>query len=61
MRKKAFTDLLLVADLGTTMSYSGHSQSSTLIKHYISPELSAVRSAIEKRETIISLDEKTFG
>jgi integrase len=50
MRKKAFTDLLLVADLGTTMTYSGHSQSSTLIRHYISPELSAVRNAVEKRE-----------
>lgn len=50
MRKKALTDLLLVADLGTVMAYSGHTQSSTLLRHYISPEISAVRLAAEKRE-----------
>jgi integrase len=50
MRKKALTDLLLVADLGTVMAYSGHTQSSTLLRHYISPEISAVRKAAERRE-----------
>jgi hypothetical protein len=50
MRKKALTDLLLVADLGTVMAYSGHTQSSTLLKHYISPEIGAVRIAAERRE-----------
>ena len=50
MRKKAFTDLMLVADLGTTMAYSGHSQSSTLLKHYVTPELEALRVAVKKRE-----------
>jgi hypothetical protein len=32
------------------MAFSGHSQASTLIDHYISPEEAAVRRAIEKRE-----------
>ena len=50
MRKKALTDLLLVADLGTVMAYSGHTQSSTLLKHYIFPEVNAVRIAAERRE-----------
>jgi hypothetical protein len=40
----------MASDVGTTMAFSGHSQASTLLKHYISPEVGAVRRAIEKRE-----------
>jgi hypothetical protein len=40
----------MASDVGTTMAFSGHSQASTLLKHYISPEVGAVRKAIEKRE-----------
>lgn len=50
MRKRAFTDLLMVTDIASVMAYSGHSQASTLLKHYISPELDSLRSAIEARE-----------
>lgn len=50
LRKTAFTELLMASDVGTTMAFSGHSQASTLLKHYISPEVGAVRKAIEKRE-----------
>ena len=50
LRKTAFTELLMASDVGTTMAFSGHSQASTLLKHYISPEVGAVRRAIEKRE-----------
>ena len=50
LRKTAFTELLMASDVGTTMVFSGHSQASTLLKHYISPEVGAVRKAIEKRE-----------
>ena len=49
-RKTAFTELLISSDAGTTMAFSGHSQASTLFKHYITPEEAAVRRAIEKRE-----------
>lgn len=51
MRKTAFTSLLLESDIGTVMAYSGHTQSSTLLKHYISPETNALRSAIGRRES----------
>lgn len=51
MRKTAFTSLLLESDIGTVMAYSGHSQSSTLLKHYISPETNALRNAINRRES----------
>jgi integrase len=50
MRKRAFTDLLMVTDIASVMAYSGHSQASTLLKHYISPELDSLRAAIEARE-----------
>ena len=50
LRKTAFTELLMASDVGTTMAFSGHSQAATLLKHYISPEVGAVRKAIEKRE-----------
>lgn len=50
LRKTAFTELLMASDVGTTMAFSGHSQASTLLKHYISPEVGAVRRAVEKRE-----------
>ena len=49
-RKTAFTELLIVSDVGTTMAFSGHSQASTLLKHYVSPEDGIVRRAIERRE-----------
>lgn len=50
MRKRAFTDLLMVTNIASVMAYSGHTQATTLLKHYISPELDAVRTAIEARE-----------
>jgi len=31
------------------MAYSGHTQASTLLKHYISPEIEDVRLALEDR------------
>lgn len=49
MRKRAFTDLMLVTNIATVMAYSGHSQASTLLKHYISPELEDLRRALEDR------------
>ena len=55
MRKRAFTDLLLVADIASVMAYSGHTQASTLLKHYISPELDSLRKAIEARERSANL------
>jgi integrase len=50
MRKTGLTELLLVSDVGTVKLYSGHSQASTLLKHYVSPELDAVREANKRRE-----------
>ena len=50
LRKTGLTELLLVSDVGTVMVYSGHSQASTLLKHYVSPELESVRDANKKRE-----------
>ena len=52
MRKRAFTDLMMATNLANVMAYSGHTQSSTLLKHYISPELEDVRLAIKKRQEI---------
>ena len=51
MRKKALTDFMSHADLGVVMAYSGHSQASTLLKHYISPSLEVIRQAAIRRET----------
>lgn len=50
MRKKALTDFMSCADLGVVMAYSGHSQASTLLKHYISPSLEVIRQAAIRRE-----------
>ena len=50
MRKTAFTELSHFADLGTVKAYSGHTQISTLINHYIDPEETAVRAALMKRQ-----------
>jgi hypothetical protein len=50
MRKTGLTELLLVSDVGTVKIYSGHSQASTLLKHYVSPELESVREANKRRE-----------
>ena len=50
MRKTAFTELMLVSDAGSTMAFSGHTQASTLFKHYVLPETDAVREAINRRE-----------
>jgi len=52
MRKRAFTDLMMATNLANVMAYSGHTQSSTLLKHYISPELEDVRIAIKKRQEL---------
>lgn len=52
MRKRAFTDLMMATNLANVMAYSGHTQSSTLLKHYISPELEDVRLAIKKRQEL---------
>jgi integrase len=49
MRKRAFTDLMMVTNIATVMAYSGHTQASTLLKHYISPEIEDVRLALEDR------------
>ena len=49
MRKRAFTDLMMVTNIATVMAYSGHTQASTLLKHYISPELEDIRVALEDR------------
>jgi integrase len=50
MRKTGLTELLLVSDVATVKMYSGHSQASTLLKHYVSPELESVRDANKRRE-----------
>ena len=50
MRKTAFTEMMLVSDAGSTMAFSGHTQASTLFKHYVLPETNAVRAAINRRE-----------
>ncbi len=52
MRKRAFTDLLLAANVASTMAYSGHTQSSTLLKHYITPEDSDLREALKERKKL---------
>lgn len=49
MRKTAFTDLSHVGGLELVKKYSGHTQISTLINHYIDPEQSEVRRALERR------------
>jgi integrase len=51
MRKTAFTDLSHVTDLATVKKYSGHTQISTLINHYIDPEQVEVRAALERRHS----------
>ena len=50
MRKTALTELMLVSDAASTMAFSGHTQASTLFKHYVLPETNAVREAINRRE-----------
>ena len=50
MRKTAFTELSYVAELTTVKAYSGHTQISTLVNHYIDIEESAVRDALAERE-----------
>ena len=50
LRKTAYTELSRFADLGTVKAYSGHTQISTLINHYIDPEETAVRAALRRRE-----------
>ena len=50
LRKTGLTELLLVSDVGTVMLYTEHSQASTLLKHYVSPEVESVRDANRKRE-----------
>lgn len=50
MRKTGLTELLLVSDVATVKMYSGHSQASTLLKHYVTPELESVRDANKRRE-----------
>jgi integrase len=49
MRKTAFTELNHVTDLATVKKYSGHTQISTLINHYIDPEQAEVVAALERR------------
>ncbi len=49
MRKTAFTDLSHVAGLEVVKKYSGHTQISTLMNHYIDPEQNEVRAALERR------------
>ena len=39
-----------VSDIGTTMAFSGHTQSSTLINSYITPASQAVRDAVLRSE-----------
>jgi hypothetical protein len=34
------------------MAYSGHTQSSTLLKHYITPEDSDLREALKERKKL---------
>ena len=46
LRKNCFTQLMSVSDIGTTMAFSGHTQSSTLINSYITPASQAVRDAV---------------
>lgn len=49
MRKTAFTDLSHVAGLEVVKQYSGHTQISTLMNHYIDPEQVVVRAALQRR------------
>ena len=53
MRKTAFTDLSYHARLATVKEYSGHTQISTLLNHYIDPDESAVRDALERSHRAI--------
>lgn len=53
MRKTAFTDLSYHARLATVKDYSGHTQISTLLNHYIDPDESAVRDALERSHRAI--------
>jgi hypothetical protein len=50
LRKTASIELSHFTDLGTVKAYSGHTQISTLINHYIDPEETAVRAALRRRE-----------
>ena len=50
LRKNCFTQLMSVSDIGTTMAFSGHTQSSTLINSYITPASQAVRDAVLRSE-----------
>ena len=50
LRKNCFTQLLSVSDIGTTMAFSGHTQSSTLMNSYITPASQAVRDAVLRSE-----------
>lgn len=46
MRKTAFTELNHHTDLPTVKAYSGHTQISTLERHYIDPDEGAIRTAL---------------
>jgi integrase len=48
MRKTAFTELSHHTDLGTVKAYSGHTQLSTLVNHYIDPDQGAIRDALAR-------------
>jgi integrase len=49
MRKTAFTDLSHVAGMELVAEYSGHTQISTLMNHYIDPEQEEIRAALQRR------------
>ena len=50
LRKNCFTQFMSVSDLGTTMKFTGHTQSSTLMNSYISPASQAVKDAVLRSE-----------
>ena len=50
LRKNCFTQFMSVSDLGTTMKFTGHTQSSTLMNSYISPASQAVKDAVIRSE-----------
>ena len=50
LRKNCFTQFMSVSDLGTTMKFTGHTQSSTLMYSYISPASQAVKDAVLRSE-----------
>ncbi len=60
LRKNAFTNLASLTDMQTLKAYSGHSQISTLMGHYLHSSDETMRSAVGQMDKFRPLDSSNF-